>query len=185
MKKFKDLANNIGLYEHESGLGGEHTFGGGFNNINQQASAVSAISGAGIYNIQKQSQLNRINSFLDAFSKKEYIDPRAALGMLRAKLNIAGLDFEFNMKANFNDEGVNLYPITRFGGTFGKGLDTPFDEFETTDGISDYNDGKGFHLNVTSSTTANGTYKLNTKIEPDSSGIVVVAVEDDDDNEEE
>ena len=185
MKKFKDLANNIGLYEHESGLGGEHTFGGGFKNINQQASAISAISGAGIYNIQKQAQLNRINSFLGAFSKKEYIDPRPALGMLRAKLNIAGLDFEFNMKANFNDEGVNLYPITRFGGTFGKGLDTPFDEFETTDGISDYNDGKGFHLNVTSSTTANGTYKLDTKIEPDNSGVIVVAVEDDDDTDEE
>ena len=183
MKKFKDLANRIGLYENESGLGGEHTFGGGFNNINQTATSLSAISGIGVFNIQKESQLNRINAFLDAFSRKDYIDPRPALGMLRAKLNIAGLDFDFNMKSDFNEEGVNVYPITRFGGAFGKSLDTPFDEFEKTDGISEYNNGQGFHIKITSSTTPNGTYKLDTQIEPNTPDVVVVAVEDDDDND--
>jgi len=162
MKTFKDLTNQIGL--HESG-GGEHTFGGGFNNINQLTHSISALSDEGVYNIQRKSQLNRINAFLDAFSRKEYINPRGALGMLRAKLNISGLDFDFNNISDFSEEGQNRFPINRFGGTFGKTVDTPFDEFETTDGISEYNNGKGFDLVVDISTTANGAYKINTRLE--------------------
>ena len=75
MKNFKQLAEQINLHE------GEHTFGGGFNNINQNYAAASAYSDEGVYQIEKKSQLNRINAFLDAFSRKEYMDPRAALGL--------------------------------------------------------------------------------------------------------
>ena len=160
MKKFKELTTQIGLYES-----GEHTFGGGFNNINQMAHSISAASDEGVYNIQRKSQLNRINAFLDAFSRKEYMDPRGALGMLRAKLNISGLDFDFNNLSDFNEEGQNRFPVTRFGGTFGKTLDTPFSEFETTDGISEYNDGKGFELVVDIGTTAQGAYTITTQLE--------------------
>lgn len=173
MKKFKELAGQIGLYES-----GEHTFGGGFNNINQQAHSISALSNDGIYNIQKKSQLHRINAFLDAFSRKEYIDPIGAMGILRSKLNIAGLDFVFNKETCLNDEGETRFKITRFGGTFGKSLDTPFDEFETTDGISDYNGGRGFELIVNISTTANGTYKIDTQIVDEGPEVVAVEVED-------
>jgi hypothetical protein len=162
MKKFKDLANQRGL--HESG-GGEHTFGGGFNNVNQLTKSISALSDEGTYNIQRKSQLNRINAFLDAFSRKEYMDPRGAIGMLRAKLNIAGLDFDFNKGKDFNEEGQNRFRINRFGGAFGKGLETPFDEFENTDGISEYNDGKGFDLVIDINMTPNGGYQMNTKLE--------------------
>ena len=159
MKKFKELTTQIGLYES-----GEHTFGGGFNNINQLAHSISAASDEGVYNIQRKSQLNRINAFLDAFSNKEYMDPRGALGMLRAKLNITGLDFDFNNISDFTEEGHNRFPITRFGGTFGKALDTPFDEFETTDGIKEYNNGKGLNLDINLSTTDSGLYKIDAKI---------------------
>ena len=143
MKNFKELAENIGL--HESG---EHTFGGGVQFPSDTPREISAISDEGAYYIERKSQLNRINAFLDAFSRKNYIDPRAAMAMLRAKLNIAGLDFDFNIKSNFNNEGVTRFPVTRFGGTFGKSLDTPFDEFEVTDGISDANGGNGFTLAI-------------------------------------
>ena len=178
MKKFKELADQIGLYES-----GEHTFGGGFNNINQQAHSISALSNDGIYNIQKKSQLNRINAFLDAFSRKEYMNPMGALGILRSKLNIAGLDFEFNKETCLNEEGETRFKITRFGGTFGKSLDTPFDEFETTDGISDYNDGRGFELVVNISTTANGAYKIDTQIVDEGPEVVAIEVEDEESDE--
>ena len=115
MKNFKELATKIGLYES-----GEHSIGGGVQFPSATPREVSAVSDEGVYNIQRKSQLNRINAFLDAFSSKEYIEPRAALGMLRAKLNIAGLDFDYNATTKFNDEGETRFPITRFGGAFGK-----------------------------------------------------------------
>jgi len=162
MKKFKDLANNIGLYES-----GEHTAGGGVQFPSATPREISAISDEGVHNIQLKSQLNRINAFLSAFSRKEYMDVRGALGMLRAKLNIAGLDFDFkpNAAEQVNQEGTHMFPINRFGGTFGKTLDTPFDEFETTDGIAEYNNGKGFNLVVDVEVTSNGAYKIGTRLE--------------------
>ena len=33
-------------------------------------------------------------------------------------------------------------PLTSFGGRFGKGLETPYDEFETDDGISHQLEGR-------------------------------------------
>tara|TARA_R110002012_G_scaffold82497_1_gene208437 strand:+ start:808 stop:1350 length:543 start_codon:yes stop_codon:yes gene_type:complete len=177
MKNFKELAEKIGL--HESG---EHTFGGGVQFPSDTPREISAISDEGAHYIERKSQLNRINAFLDAFSRKEYIDPRAAMAMLRAKLNIAGLDFDFNVKSNFNDEGVNRFPVTRFGGTFGKSPNTPFDEFEVTDGISDANDGKGFTLAINVTPTANGVSKIEAKLEETIPAVVVVTQKDDEDN---
>ena len=55
--------------------------------------------------------------------------------------------------------------ITRFGGTFGKSLDTPHDEFEVTDGISPQNDGKGFDLVIDVVPTANGVSKMNVSLQ--------------------
>jgi hypothetical protein len=159
MKNFKDIKKQVGLNES-----GEHTFGGGVQAPSGPAREISAASDEGVYYIQRNSQLNRINAFLDAFSRKEYIDPRGALGMLRAKLNIAGLDFDFNKETCFSDEGISKFRITRFGGAFGKTPFTPFDQFDDTDGISEFNDGKGFSLVVTIGPSANGTYRIDTKI---------------------
>ena len=178
MKKFKQLAEQIGLYEDE------HTFGGGVQNPSGTPREISATSDEGAYYIQRKSQLNRINAFLDAFSRKEYIDPRGALAMLRAKLNITGLDFEFNKGTCFNEEGQNVFPVTRFGGTFGKSPSTPHNEFETTDGISDYNDGKGFSLVIDVVPTANGVMKLNAKLVETAPAVVVAKVDDEPNDED-
>ena len=179
MKKFKELAENIGLYE-----GGEHTFGGGVQNPSATPREISALSDEGAFYIQRNGQLDRINAFLDAFSRKDYIDPRGALAMLRAKLNIAGLDFEFNGKTKFDAEGMNTFPVTRFGGSFGKALDTPFDEFDKTDGISEFNDGKGFALTINITPTANGVKRLDAKLVETTPAVVVVKVDDEEKSEE-
>jgi hypothetical protein len=82
MKKFKDLKTQVGL--HESG---EHTFGGGVQapSGTPQEKFQQQATRAFIY-IQRNSQLNRINAFLDAFSRKEYIEPRGALGNAQSKI---------------------------------------------------------------------------------------------------
>jgi hypothetical protein len=178
MKKFKELAEAIGLFEDE------HTFGGGVQFPSGTPREISATSDEGSYYIQRKSQLKRINAFLDAFSRKEYVDPRQAIAMLRAKMNITGLDFEFNKNTNFDDEGQNVFPVTRFGGTFGKSLDTPHDEFETTDGLSDYNDGKGFSLVISSAPSANGVTKFNAKLVETTPAVMVVTSDDDEGDDE-
>ena len=121
--------------------------------------------------------LNRINAFLDAFSRKEYMEPRNALGMLRAKLNIAGLDFDFSMASKFDDndpEGQYSFQVKRFGGAFGTTPDHDVNQgFQDTDGIEDPNG--EFHLVIDVSKSANGAYHLQTRIEqlPHGSGVDV------------
>ena len=178
MKKFKELAEQIGLYEDE------HTFGGGVQNPSGTPREISATSDEGAFNIQHKSQLNRINAFLDAFSRKEYIDPKGALAMLRAKLNITGLDFDFNKGTCFNDEGQNVFPVTRFGGAFGKSPTTPHDEFDNTDGISEYNGGKGFSLVIDITPTANGVMKLNAKLVETTPAVIAIKKDDEGDDED-
>tara|TARA_R110000796_G_scaffold6771_1_gene23699 strand:+ start:2911 stop:3447 length:537 start_codon:yes stop_codon:yes gene_type:complete len=178
MKKFKELAEQIGLYEDE------HTFGGGVQNPSGTPREISATSDEGAFNIQNKSQLSRINAFLDAFSRKEYIDPKGALAMLRAKLNITGLDFDFNKGTCFNDEGQNVFPVTRFGGAFGKSPTTPHDEFDNTDGISEYNGGKGFSLVIDITPTANGVMKLNAKLVETTPAVIAIKKDDEGDDED-
>ena len=54
---------------------------------------------------------------------------------LRNSLSKIGLTFgEVPMMEG--ESGSYDLPLTSFGGRFGKGVDTPFDEFEVDDGIS-------------------------------------------------
>tara|TARA_R110000824_G_scaffold137333_1_gene301411 strand:+ start:729 stop:1322 length:594 start_codon:yes stop_codon:yes gene_type:complete len=120
----------------------------------------SAYSDAGIYRTESPAQMKRVNAFIKAFTQKEFLDPRAALGMLRAKLNITGLDFPLDKKVELNTENTS-FKLTRFGGTFGKAVDTPFDKFDETNGFAD---GKAFALNVKLTDGPNGLYKIEANI---------------------
>ena len=95
MKKFKELANSLNLHEMEysegGALGGTPSAPGGTNSIH---------SDEGVHRVELNSQRKRIGAFLNAFGRKEYLDPKAALGILRSKLNIIGLDFDFNPRKN-------------------------------------------------------------------------------------
>jgi hypothetical protein len=120
----------------------------------------SAYSDAGVYRVESPAQLKRINAFINAFTQKEFLDPRAALGMLRTKLNLTGLDFRIDKSVEVTTENKS-FELTRFGGTFGKALDTPFDQFDETNGFAD---GKKFALNIKLVDVPNGLYKMQANV---------------------
>ena len=149
MIKFKELNTFLEtLFEGEELVGG---------------ASRSAHSDYGVHRVENPEQVQRLNAFLSAFTQREFIEPKAAVATLRHKLNTIGLDFEWNSSSHLQD-GINSIPLNRYGGTFGKNLQTPYAEFETTDGIKEYNDGKGMNLNLNLANTEGGLYKLEAKI---------------------
>lgn len=159
MKKFKDIIN---LIESES------FDGGGFGEPFQPTKTTrTAASDFGVHRIENDTQLNRIKAFLSTFAGREYIDPRGALALLRAKMNIMGLDFNFNAKTKLVP-GANQFPLTRFGGTFGT---TPEHDllkngFLVTDGIKEFNNGNGITLIIDVIMTPNNLYKFEFSLVP-------------------
>ena len=64
-----------------------------------------------------------------------YVLPEDAVSKLRSSLSKIGLTFgEVSMMEG--ESGSVELPLTSFGGRFGKGLTTPYNEFEVDDGIS-------------------------------------------------
>ena len=63
-----------------------------------------------------------------------YVLPEDAVSKLRSSLSKIGLTFD--AVTMMDESGSVDLPLTSFGGRFGKGLETPYDEFETDDGIS-------------------------------------------------
>jgi hypothetical protein len=83
---------------------------------------------------------------------------------MRVKLNLAGLDFDFNKKTDLAIGQPMNFKVTRYGGTFGKNLTTPHNEFEITDGIEDILGGDHLSLAVMISEAESGLYKMDIKI---------------------
>ena len=146
MKNFKDLTKQISNLQES-----EYTAGGGASR--------SAHNDQGIYRIEDPDQLSRVNAFLNAFTKKTFIEPRAAIAQIRHKFNIMGFDFDWNGKSEVKN--VIKLKLTKFGGTFGKSMQTPYAEFETTDG---FEKGKSFTLNIKLNQEDGGLYKMTAKV---------------------
>jgi len=63
-----------------------------------------------------------------------------------------------------DESGSVDLPLTSFGGRFGKGLETPYDEFETDDGISHQVEG-GLTLVIDYEMQEDNSCRLNAHIE--------------------
>jgi hypothetical protein len=91
-----------------------------------------------------------------------YVLPEDAIHKLRSSLAKIGLSFgECNLEG---DNGSLEKPLTLFGGRFGKGLETPYDEFEEDDGISHQKEGGlklviGYEMNEDGSTGLTASIK--------------------------
>ena len=145
MIKFKELNTFlVNLFESE------HTMGG---------AARSAHSDFGVHRIEEPEQLSRVNAFLNAFTKKTFIEPRTAIAQIRHKFNIMGFDFDWNGKSEISNN-MKL-KLTKFGGTFGKSMQTPYAEFETTDG---FEKGKNYTLHINIKQEEGGLSKLDAKV---------------------
>ena len=78
--------------------------------------------------------LRKLNAWVGAIAGN-YVLPEDAIHNLRSSLAKVGLNFGTAPMIEGKSGSFEL-PLTSFGGRFGKGLDTPYDEFEEDDGIS-------------------------------------------------
>ena len=78
--------------------------------------------------------LRKLNAWVGAIAGS-YVLPEDAIQNLRSSLSKVGLNFGTVPMIEGNSGSFEL-PLTSFGGRFGKGVNTPHDEFEEDDGIS-------------------------------------------------
>jgi len=107
MKSFKELKNNINELWGIAALGGNDQFGGTVPHVDDKIT----VSG-------NSELVNRLNAYIKRQTQREFVDPKAAFNMLRAKLNVMGLDFSVN-PVEATTEGSIEFPMTRYGGAFG------------------------------------------------------------------
>ena len=85
--------------------------------------------------IQNPRVLKALNAYVGAIANMEYMLPEHALNKLKEKLGRLGFAFGAIPEMTEKSGSFDL-PLTKFGGRFGKDLDTPTDEFLIDDGIS-------------------------------------------------
>ena len=152
MKKFKQLKKQ--LMESELADGGA---------LGQWPTYApnSAHSDFGVHRIEAEEQIQRIQAFLNTFMKREFLEPRAALSLLRVKLNLTGLDFDFNNKTQVTSEKPMVFKLKRFGGTFGTTPDHDLSKgFKETDGVEDILGGDHLGLQISIKEGDSGLYNM-------------------------
>jgi len=123
MKTFKQIKQILENY----GALGTNAVGG---------DSMSAISqDVGTHNVERESEVYRLNVFLNNYFKEGCLDPVQKMSQLRAKLNIVGLDFRFD-PTTLTTEGAFEFPVTKHGGSFGATPDHDLSKgFYRDDGI--------------------------------------------------
>ena len=157
MKTYKELQEKLSTL-----VEGEETAGG---------AARSAHGDFGVHRIEHPAQVGRLNAFLNAFTQMEFLDPKSGVAQIRHKMNLAGLDFEWNNKSELNRDGVTNLPLSRWGGSFGTKPDHDLlkDGFYRGDNISDIGNGKGLSLRLEVHQEDAGLYQMDAKIVPSAS----------------
>ena len=107
--------------------------------------------------IANPTVLKRVNAFVGSIADREYLIPESAIGQLRNFMMRIGLQFPNTPLPE--GAGTISYPLSQWGGRFGKDLDTPYDEFVNDDGITDRVPG-GLSLEIKTEAVANGSWKV-------------------------
>ena len=106
--------------------------------------------------------LNRLVGTVATKTQNGTMIPEQVIAQMRNSLSKLGLTFdEVPMMEGGN--GSFELPLTSFGGRFGKGVNTPYDEFEVDDGISHQVEG-GLSLVLTYATQEDNSCKLTASI---------------------
>ena len=112
--------------------------------------------------IQNPKVLKALNAYVGAIANMEYMLPEHALNKLKEKLGRLGFSFGAIPEMTVKRGSFDL-PLTKFGGRFGKDLDTPADEFLNDDGISHMVEG-GFALKIQYEMLGNSSCRIFAKI---------------------
>ena len=113
--------------------------------------------------IQNPKVLKTLNAYIGAIANMEYMLPEHALNRLKNALDRVGFSFGEIPDMTESSGSFDL-PLTRFGGRFGKDLDTPHDEFLEDDGIVNKREG-GLSLNISYEMTETNQCRLRARIE--------------------
>jgi len=106
--------------------------------------------------------LRKLNAWVGAIAGS-YVLPEDAIHNLRNSLAKVGLNFGTAPMIEGKSGSFEL-PLTSFGGRFGKGVDTPFDEFEEDDGISHQVEG-GLTLVIGYEMQEDNSFRLSARID--------------------
>ena len=119
------------------------------------STTINQTGGTDPFNIQNPDVLKRVNAFVGSIADREYLIPENAIYQLKGFLERIGLSFETPELPEGN--GSVTVPLIRWGGVFGKSIDTPFDEFDHGPGIE-----KSLKIDVES--LQNSSWKVYAKI---------------------
>ena len=108
--------------------------------------------------IQNPRVLKALNAYVGAIANMEYMLPEHALNKLKEKLGRLGFAFGAIPEMTEKSGSFDL-PLTKFGGRFGKDLDTPTDEFLNDDGISHMVEG-GLALKIQHEMLSNSSCRI-------------------------
>ena len=106
--------------------------------------------------------LNRLVGTVASKTQDGTMIPEQVVDQLRNSLSKLGLTFD---KVPMMEGGSGSFelPLTSFGGRFGKGVNTPYDEFEDDDGISHQVEG-GLSLVLNYATQEDNSCRLTASI---------------------
>ena len=86
---------------------------------------------AGEHNIDDADVKGRLNAILGHTASMEFINPRAAVAQMEAKLSLLGLSHDGNINdIDMSESGEFEITFSRYGDIIGKTVDTPHDEIE-------------------------------------------------------
>ena len=108
----------------------------------------------GLFNVQDEASMQKLNGFVGALADKEYIQPLAAVEQLAMRLGTVGLNFA--LPKIDSDKGTTVVEVSQFGGRFGKDTDG---SDVNDDGVSHKKEG-GLKLEFNWEKQANNTYKV-------------------------
>ena len=111
MKKFKHLYRQI-IENYTEG-------GSIFNGFNDMIPR-TAYSDFGVHRIGEGDSVSRLNAFIHKFLGGTYIDPNGAIKELKTRLNMVGLDFDFDGSKVKLNPGQNVFPVKLYGDVFGQ-----------------------------------------------------------------
>ena len=108
----------------------------------------------GLFNVQDEASLQKLNGFVGALADKEYLQPGAAVEQLAMRLGTVGLNF--TLPKIDGDKGNTTVEVNQFGGRYGK--DTDGSDIND-DGVSHKKEG-GLKLEFNWEKQTNNTYKV-------------------------
>ena len=117
----------------------------------------------GLFNVQDEASMQRLNGFVGALADKEYLQPGAAVEQLAMRLGTVGLNF--TLPKIDGDKGNTTVEVSQYGGRYGKtpensnGPMSAGTEIEDGDGISHKKEG-GLKLEFNWEKQTNNTYKV-------------------------